>query len=59
LGCIVLRKASSLVYIVLAALFIYKAIEEAHFDKIWGIIYVLVGLEYLLEGAPFAKPRHH
>jgi len=36
----------------LAALFVYKAFEEAGSDHVWSLIYLLVGLEYVLEGGP-------
>jgi hypothetical protein len=39
-----------MVYVVLALLFLYKAFEEYSADRLWGLIYALVGLEYLLDG---------
>jgi hypothetical protein len=36
--------------LLLAGLFLYKAIEEHAVDLVWSMIYVLVGLDYLFEG---------
>ncbi len=43
----------------LAVLFAYKAVEEAHIDPVWTLIYVLIGLEYALDafhGYALKKP---
>jgi len=42
--------ARKLLYFALAGLFVYKALQEAHGDPLWSPIYVLVSLEYLVEG---------
>ena len=33
----------------LAVLFMYKALSELSLDPLWGIIYGLIGADYLLE----------
>ncbi|WP_269082797.1 hypothetical protein [Pyrodictium occultum] len=42
----------------LALLFAYKAATEIQGDKVWGIIYALISLEYLFE-APVHPARRH
>jgi len=49
---------TSVIYASLAVLFLYKALQELGSDPTWSIIYVLVGLEYALEGG-HGKPRSH
>jgi len=39
-----------LVALALAILFLYKALEEHSVDPLWSLIYVLVSLDYLLDG---------
>ncbi|WP_153801348.1 hypothetical protein [Hyperthermus butylicus] len=46
MGCIVARRSLALI---LAGLFIYKAAKEFSLDPLWALIYVLVGLEYLID----------
>ena len=43
---VVVRRALALA---LATLFLYKAVEEAHIDPVWTLIYVLIGLEYAMD----------
>ncbi len=40
---------SKLVAIVLSILFAYKALEEAHLDILWSLIYILVSIDYVFE----------
>ena len=42
-------RLAKLVSALLAALFAYKALEEAHLDMLWALIYILVSLDYALE----------
>ena len=48
----------TLIYAALALLFLYKALHEFSSDPLWGLIYVLVGAEYALEGGS-GEGRHH
>jgi len=49
LVCIV-ERLRGLLYLALGGLFLYKALEEASYDLVWSLIYVLVALEYFIEG---------
>ena len=57
MGRIVASTLRAFLYPVLAALFIYKAFEEASLDPVWALIYLLVGVEYFVEGGQASRLR--